>query len=302
MATKVKAPDELTPQVVTLMEEAEEDEDEIDLAGLFYRFLEKIHWIILLALVGAVIAGVLVFRVITPIYQATAKIYIVGSDTAISLSDLQIGSNLAADYQEVFKNWHVHELVDRRLNLDYPYSKLANMITITNPSNTHVLYVSVKSPDPEEAKIIADTYAQVAREFIAARMDMREPNIFEEAKLPDKPVSPSKTRDIVIGFILGALIAMVIIAIKFFSDDRIFTSEDINKVGNIATLGLVPLQDFEHNEEKGAPSSEIVNVGGQEMSMPYTDYKYDDHGNWISRKTTIMGQEMEQKRTIEYYE
>ena len=54
--------------------------------------------------------------------------------------------------------------------------------------------------------------------------------------------------------------------------------------------------------EKGAPSSEIVNVGGQEMSMPYTDYKYDDHGNWISRKTTIMGQEMEQKRTIEYYE
>ena len=82
-----------------------------------------------------------------------------------------------------------------------------------------------------------------------------EPNIFEEAKLPDKPVSPSKVRDIVIGFILGALIAMVIIAIKFFSDDRIFTSEDINKVGNIATLGLVPLQDFEHNEEKGAPSS-----------------------------------------------
>ena len=146
-------------------------------------------------------------------------------------------------------------MLDRRLNLDYPYSKLANMITITNPSNTHVLYVSVKSPDPEEAKIIADTYAQVAREFIAARMDMREPNIFEEAKLPDKPVSPSKTRDIVIGFILGALIAMVIIAIKFFSDDRIFTSEDINKVGNIATLGLGPLQDFEHNEEKGAPSS-----------------------------------------------
>lgn len=255
MATRVKAPDELTPQVVTLMEEAEDDEDEIDLGGLFYRFLEKIHWIILTALVGAVIAGVLVFRVITPIYEATAKIYIVGSDTAISLSDLQIGSNLAADYQEVFKNWHVHELVDRRLNLDYTYSQLAGMISITNPANTHVLYVSVRSPNPEEAKVIADTYAQVAREFIAARMDMREPNIFEEAKQPDKPVSPSKTRDIIIGFVLGALLAMVVIAIKFFSDDRIFTSEDITKVGNLATLGLIPLQDFEHNQERSAPSS-----------------------------------------------
>ena len=137
--------------------------NEIDLVALFYRFLEKAHWIILTALVGAAIAGILVFKVITPIYEATAKIYIVGSDTTISLSDLQIGSNLAADYQEVFKNWHVHELVDKRLNLDYTYTQLSNMITVTNPANTHVLYVTVKSPDPAEAKAVADTYAQVAR-------------------------------------------------------------------------------------------------------------------------------------------
>jgi hypothetical protein len=45
-----------------------------------------------------------------------------------------------------------------------------------------------------------------------------------------------------------------------------------------------------------------MDMGGQEMSIPYTDYKYDDHGNWISRKVSMMGQEMEQTRTIEYYE
>jgi len=250
-----KHAEELNPQVVAQVDEIDQDVEEIDLGALFFRFLEKIHWILLTALVGAVIAGVVVFKFITPIYEATSKIYIVGSDTTISLTDLQIGSNLAADYQEVFKNWHVHELVDKRLNLDYSYSKLAGMITITNPQNTHVIYVNVKSSDPQEAKVIADTYAQVAREFIATKMDMREPNIFEEAKLPDKPVTPKKTRDIVIGFALGALLAMAVIAIKFFSDDRILTSEDITKVGNLATLGMVPLQDFEHNAEAGAPSS-----------------------------------------------
>ena len=250
-----KHAEELNPQVVTVVDDVAEEEDEIDLGALFYRVLEKVHWIILTALIGAAIAGVLVFKFITPIYEATAKIYIVGSDTTISLTDLQIGSNLAADYQEVFKNWHVHELVDKRLNLDYSYTKLAGMITITNPQNTHVLYVNVKSPDPQEAKVIADTYAQVAREFIATKMDMREPNIFEEAKLPDRPVTPKKTRDIIIGFVIGALLAMAVIAIKFFSDDRILTSEDITKVGNLATLGMIPLQDFEHNAEEGAPSS-----------------------------------------------
>jgi hypothetical protein len=54
--------------------------------------------------------------------------------------------------------------------------------------------------------------------------------------------------------------------------------------------------------EKGAPASDTMNVGGQEMVSPYTDYQYDDHGNWISRKGSMMGQEMVQTRTIEYYE
>ena len=140
-------------------------------------------------------------------------------------------------------------VIKANLNLDYSYSKLGGMISITNPQNTHVLYVNVKSPDPQEAKIIADTYAQVAREFIAAKMDMREPNVFEEARVPTTPVSPSKTRDVIIGFLGGALLAMAIIAIKFFSDDRILTSEDITKVGNLATLGLVPLQDMGRNDK-----------------------------------------------------
>ena len=230
-----------------------EDNDEIDLLALVYALLEKIHWIILAALVGAALAGVYVFRIATPIYQATSKIYIVGSDTTISLTDLQLGSNLAADYQEVFKNWHVHELVDRRLNLDYSYGKLAGMVSVSNPANTHVLYVTVSSPSPEEAKTLADTYAQVAREFIATNMDMRMPNIFEEAKLPDRPSSPQKARFVIIGFLLGAIIAMAIVIIKFLGDDRIRSNEDLEKVGRMSLLGVIPLQEGE--EISDAPAA-----------------------------------------------
>lgn len=223
------------------------DEMEIDLGALAMRFLEKIHWILLAAFVCAAIAGAYVYFLATPIYEATSKIYIVGSESAISLSDLQIGSNLAADYQEVFKNWHVHELVDQRLGLDYSYSELAGMLSVTNPSNTHVLYITAKSTDPEEAKVLADTYANVAREFIAAKMDIREPNIFEEAMMPTRPVSPRKTRTIAIGFILGMIAAMAVVTIRFIVDDRITNSDEIAKVGNLPTLGMVPIQDLSAN-------------------------------------------------------
>jgi hypothetical protein len=60
-------------------------------------------------------------------------------------------------------------------------------------------------------------------------------------------------------------------------------------------------QVFTYNE-KGAPASMSMDMMGQAMETPYTDYKYDDHGNWISRKMSMMGREMEQTRKIEYYE
>jgi capsular polysaccharide biosynthesis protein len=245
-------------QPPVLAAETEDQEDEIDLGALFYRLLEKIHWIILAALICAIAIGAVDYTLVKPIYQATSKIYIVGSDTAISLADLQIGSNLAADYQEVFKNWHVHELVATRLNLDKSYTALSGNLSISNPSNTHVIYVSYKSPDPEEAKIIADTYAQVAREFIAAKMDMREPNIFEEAKLPDRPITPRKTRDILIAFALGALAAIAVITVLFLNDDRIRTTEDVQKVGGLATLGMIPIQDLSKT-----PDPEPATRGGK---------------------------------------
>ena len=53
--------------------------------------------------------------------------------------------------------------------------------------------------------------------------------------------------------------------------------------------------------DKGATDKETINMGGQTMETPYTDYKYDENGNWISRKSSMMGQTMEQTRTIEYF-
>lgn len=54
--------------------------------------------------------------------------------------------------------------------------------------------------------------------------------------------------------------------------------------------------------DKGAVEKETIDMGGQKMESPYTDYKYDDHNNWISRTASMMGQTMTQTRTIEYYE
>ena len=72
-------------------------------------------------------------------------------------------------------------------------------------------------------------------------------------------------------------------------------SQTMSMMGNELTIS------FKY-DEKGIIKSQIINMGGQEFETPYTDIKYDDHGNWISRKSSVMGQDVVQNRTIEYYE
>ena len=216
---------------------------EIDLVELLYRLIEKWKIIVLACLFGALIAAVCTFYFITPMYTATSKLYVVNAkDSAINLSDLQIGNYLASDYTEVFSNWHVHEMVLQRLGLDYTYSQLAEMVSVENPKDTRILYVNVVSDDPQEAKDMADTYAQVAREFIAVKMDTEQPNIFEEALLPSRPSSPNKSRNIIMGFMIGLVLSCSVIIAQFLMDDRLRSADDIEKYVQLPTLGVMPKQ------------------------------------------------------------
>ena len=80
------------------------------------------------------------------------------------------------------------------------------MVSVNNPSDTRILYITVTSANPQEAKAMADMYAKVACEFIAVKMDQEQPNVFEEARLPLTPPRPIRAGICGIGFLLGAMI------------------------------------------------------------------------------------------------
>jgi len=72
------------------------------------------------------------------------------------------------------------------------------------------------------------------------------------------------------------------------------------KTQTMSMMGNEIVQTYNYDEE-GHVKSTSVNFGGQAMEQPFTEYKFDEKGNWISRKTSMMGQEMKFERTIEYY-
>lgn len=222
----------------------EQFEQEIDLLELFYRLLEKAKFIILVAVLGGMLFAAVTFFLITPKYTATSKLYVMNAgESAINLSDLQIGTYLAADYQEVFNNWHVHEMVIQALDLPYNYEEMADMLEITNPSDTRILYIAVTTENAVESKKIADAYAAAAQEFIASTMDTKMPNLFEEALVPYAPSSPSKLKNVLLGLVAGFVLACGIVVVQFLMDDKLHNGDEIEKYLGLASLGIMPKEN-----------------------------------------------------------
>ena len=98
------------------------------------------------------------------------------------------------------------------------------------------------------------------------------------------------------GFLQSATVSMQgqSTDVKYTWEDGRVKSQTINMMGQ-------EIKTISNYDENGVVTSETIDMGGQTMESPYTDYEFDDHGNWVSRKASMMGQEMVTTRTITYY-
>lgn len=214
---------------------------EIDLLEVLYALRKKIVVIILAGIIGAGLAAAYSFVLATPVYESTAKLYILSQSTSItSLADIQMSSSLAKDYQEMIYSRPVVMQVKKNLNLDYSYEAIKNMLTVNNPADTRCLNISCKSSDKEEARDMANEFAKVSKRQIAQIMDTDEPTLFERAVVNKKPVKPQKLKNIMIGLLLGLLIACAIVIIRYMMNDSLKTEDDIERYLGLNTLASIP--------------------------------------------------------------
>lgn len=220
------------------------DANEIDLVEMAYSLLAKWKLIACCALAFMVAAGVFTIFFVTPMYEATSTIYVLGrSDSVVNLSDLQIGNALTQDYIKVFEMWEVHDGVIKALNLPYTYGQMKKMLSVRNDSNTRMLDITVTAASAEEAAAIANKYAEVASKFIQDTMATDKPSLMSEALVPKRPASPSLVKNVVLGCILGLLAAGGFVVVRFLMDDKIKTADDIRKYIGLTTLAVVPLEN-----------------------------------------------------------
>lgn len=239
-----------------------QDDNVIDLVELFYVMWGHAWQIILCLILGAAIAFGVTKFLITPLYQATSSIYIVSAsnNSVVNLTDLQIGAQLTADYQELLVSRPLLEDVIKNLDLKdadgekaMSVDALRDMIAVTNTSDTRILKITVTSPDPDESADIANELVDQACIYLPQIMETDEPNLVEEAIPPASKSSPSYSKNIMLGGLAGAVLCCGVLVLRYLMNDTFMTPDDVEKYLGIQPLATIPegdLGDFNREEKK----------------------------------------------------
>ena len=219
------------------------DEMEIDLRELFYLFRQKLLIIIAAFVIGGMLAGAATYFLIKPTYKASSLLYVVSAsnNSVVNLADLQIGTNLTADYEELLLSRPMMESVIKNLKLEtVSVNGLRGMLSITNKTGTRILQISATTGDPELSADIANEVADLAITWLPAVMECNEPHVAEEAVAPTHRAGPSYVRNTIIGALVLALLVYGVYVVRYLYDDSIRTEEDMEKYFGVIPLAIIP--------------------------------------------------------------
>ena len=217
------------------------DEVEIDIGHILSILWEKILVIIATGIIVG-LAGFLVSKfLITPKYESETKLYVLNraNDSATTLSDVQLSTQLTKDYQILVTSAPVMNQVIKELGLNMKASELASTISVDTPSDTRVLQITVTSNDPKRAKDIADKVAQVSSKKICDIMKIEQVNVIEEGSLSEEPAVDTVQKWTLIGIVLSC----AVIIIRSMLDDTVKTTEDVEKYFDLSTLAVIPISE-----------------------------------------------------------
>lgn len=228
-----------------------DDEMEIDLLEIFYLLLSKIKIIIATTILGAVLALGGTWLFVTPMYSASSMIYVLTQTTSItSLADLKLGSQLALDFQILATSRPVVETVIDKLKLDTTYEQLVKTISVKNLDKSRILKITVENTNPVMSADISNALADALSKRVAEIMVTDKPTKVENAVVPSHPISPSKTKNTMLGAFIGAILVCGILVVRHLMDDTIKNAQDVEKYLKLNTLAQIPINPDEETLSK----------------------------------------------------
>lgn len=229
------------------MKKEAQDNDyiEIDLLRLVKALWRRAWAIVLAMLIFGGAAFSYAYFLITPMYRASALMYVNNSsisvgNTSVSLADLSASQSLVQTYLVIMKTRLTLNEVIEQADLAYTYEQLSGMISASAVDETEIFQINVTSPNPMEAELIANTLVEVLPKKIEEIMDGSSARAVDYAVVPTRKSSPNITRYTAMGLMAGFVISCGIIVLLELLDEQIHDEEYLIQTYDLPVLAGIP--------------------------------------------------------------
>ncbi len=213
------------------------------------KLLRKNFFIILLAAV-ALAAGMYYYTTknAVPVYTAYTEIYPRTFNTENAATSIGAERSYSSTYIQMLKTVNYSETVcnnlDPAIREKYGVTKqtVFYSMSVGSKAETEIISVYVSSTSQELALKIAEAVEVSANDYLHQTFGVYKVDPVENARLSGV-TTVGYRRNVIIGFILGALIAFFVVFIKDMYDYRLKSADEIVKQYNLPILGAVPSFD-----------------------------------------------------------
>lgn len=219
---------------------------ELDIQFILLILKRNWRWIVLVTILCAVVGFSFASWVITPQYAASTMLVVnstanQNTNNTITNDQLTTAQELVNTYSVILKSDTVTDQVISDLGLKTDADALAKKITVEGVDQTQVLKITVKNPNPQLARNIANDIARVAPKVIVATVEAGSVKVVSNAKLDLKPVFPSVPLFAVAGAVIGLIASYLIFLIRELLDNTFDNGDDVEKRLGISVIGVIPV-------------------------------------------------------------
>lgn len=246
----------------------------IDFAHIVKSLIKRAWVIVVSSILAAAIGFVTAAFLITPKYASTVMLYVNNSafsvsdiGFSISSSEISAAQSLVKTYTVILKNRTTLERVINKTDVKYTWEELYDMIEAEPVNQTEVMGVTVTCESPKHAKAIANGIAEVLPQRISEIVEGSTMEVVDSAVVNNQKVSPSITKFTAIGFVLGAILSILVLAIFAIADKTIHDEEYIIENYDFPILAKIPnlleTDDKKYSYYKSNVSAKSIERGGE---------------------------------------
>ncbi len=220
-----------------------QEEELISLPELFALLRRNLGKILGIGLLFALIGFSVTRFLMTPVYEARAKMLVNNRQSQTDSGNnelLRSAENYVSTYAIIIRSRTVLQPIAENLELDTSYEDIRGMVTVSPVNNTPVMEITVKGPDPDEALAILNEILIISPDIILEAVEAGSVKTIETAYTTGDPVSPSVSRNTLIALVLGLLLAVFVVVVRYLMDNTYSTDLDLQTDLGVPVLGVVP--------------------------------------------------------------